>query len=50
MKIRFVLTGEGASDLNLVDHIETLLVNAGSQRLVEHLLTHQGCRFMSVIQ
>lgn len=29
MKIRFVLTGEGASDLNLVDHIETLLVNAG---------------------
>ncbi|WAT14808.1 hypothetical protein [Xanthomonas fragariae] len=29
MKISFILTGEGASDLNLVDHIETLLVRAG---------------------
>ncbi|XUP37339.1 hypothetical protein WAE31_06630 (plasmid) [Xanthomonas axonopodis pv. vasculorum] len=29
MKMSFVLTGEGLSDLNLVDHIETLLIRAG---------------------
>ncbi|MEA5124961.1 hypothetical protein [Xanthomonas floridensis] len=29
MKISFILTGEGVSDLNLVDHIETLLIKVG---------------------
>ncbi|WP_321926863.1 hypothetical protein [Paraburkholderia guartelaensis] len=29
MKIRFILTGEGTSDLNLVDHIESVLVEEG---------------------
>lgn len=29
MKIRFVLTGEGSSDLRLVEHIETILVGEG---------------------
>ncbi|WP_355582186.1 hypothetical protein [Xanthomonas cannabis] len=29
MKISFILTGEGSSDLNLVDHIETLLIKVG---------------------
>ncbi|MGF6512192.1 hypothetical protein [Paraburkholderia sp. 32] len=29
MKIRFILTGEGTSDLNLVDHIENVLIEEG---------------------
>ncbi|WP_259754261.1 DUF4276 family protein [Pseudomonas sp. GCEP-101] len=29
MKINFILTGEGTSDLRLVDHIETILINEG---------------------
>lgn len=29
MKIRFILTGEGTSDLNLVDHIENILIEDG---------------------
>ncbi|NHH78979.1 hypothetical protein [Burkholderia gladioli] len=29
MKIQFILTGEGTSDLNLVDHIENLLIEEG---------------------
>ncbi|MHC8379275.1 hypothetical protein ACYZT3_25755 [Pseudomonas sp. MDT1-16] len=29
MKIRFVLTGEGSSDLRLVEHIQTILINEG---------------------
>ncbi len=29
MKISFVLTGEGSSDLNLVDHIEGILIELG---------------------
>ncbi|MGQ7861000.1 hypothetical protein ACUN0G_17140 [Pseudomonas sp. 32A] len=29
MKIRFVLTGEGSSDLRLVEHIQTILIDEG---------------------
>ena len=29
MKIRFVLTGEGSSDLRLVEHIQTILIGEG---------------------
>lgn len=29
MKIRFVLTGEGSSDLRLVEHIQTILIEEG---------------------
>ena len=29
MKIRFVLAGEGSSDLRLVEHIQTILINEG---------------------
>lgn len=29
MKIRFILTAEGTSDLNLVDHIESILIEEG---------------------
>jgi hypothetical protein len=29
VKIRFILTGEGSSDLNLVDHIQSILIEEG---------------------
>ena len=33
MKINFVLSGEGSSDLNLIDHIENLLIEEGFEEV-----------------
>lgn len=33
MKIRFILTGEGTSDLRLVDHIENILIDEGFEEV-----------------